>query len=652
MTALTLPAPGLPTMADDAADRWQRARELAARQWARWAPLLAQLPLMRLSPDGGESFGKWHGGRRYERPLSTALPTVPATVYLCDPHTGTSRVLVADFDVSRGCSAETVRAQAADFAARVQAAGGQTVRTVSPSGGRHVWVRLAEALPHDELRQLATAIARRYPSMDTAVGASRFSQLRPPGAPHKLARGAGRLSGFVLLDMTEQQEADALAHLCGPQVWAALLDEYAGELQASAPALDPCGTALDAAGVPWRPREGGRRPLPAKYATLAVTGAWAGYDSRSEARLAVLSSAAAAGWRLADVRTEMDSGRWPGLVRLTAYKSTWHLEHDWKKATSTSAPRKPGRNVHTRGRYSTPPTPYQEQPGSNHARSSELTDYQMIRQWQNAVRIAERDPAWRERMGRRQISIRLVLRALGAAAQMHGSTRTRFGVRSLGEATGLHESTVAKCLRRLREDQDALIVLDREAEGEHPDEYTLQIPDAYLDQSQWMRWRAGRITAIHPALWPLGGAAALLYEALSTAETGGADLSRLAALSPTATNEALRDLAAYGLAERGPAGWRRGPAALDRAAGELDAWQLHAAMRDRHREDRRRWRDWLGIIARESIRWVDSLVDAIPGAAVTATDNAVALITAVLGGQVLRGPPPKRRRARARHSNA
>ena len=68
--------------------------------------------------------------------------------------------------------------------------------------------------------------------------------------------------------------------------------------------------------MPWLPRRGGRVPLAADLAAIARTGTWppGRYAGRSQARMAVITAAVACGWQLAEVRAELDTGRWPGLA--------------------------------------------------------------------------------------------------------------------------------------------------------------------------------------------------------------------------------------------------------------------------------------------------------------------------------------------------
>jgi hypothetical protein len=88
----------------------------------------------------------------------------------------------------------------------------------------------------------------------------------------------------------------------------------------------------------------------------------------------------------------------------------------------------------------------------------------------------------------------------------------------------------------------------------------------------------------------LGGTAALTYEALSPQPARGAEVARTARLSASAVSAALRVLAEHGLAERGPGGWRRGPAALADVAESTGAADLHRERAERYRKDRESWR--------------------------------------------------------------
>ena len=68
----------------------------ATQVWAVLAPLLAGRPRVRESRSNGHSYL-----RRWERPLTTRLPSAPAAVPIYSS-AGDTRVLVIDLDSSRG----------------------------------------------------------------------------------------------------------------------------------------------------------------------------------------------------------------------------------------------------------------------------------------------------------------------------------------------------------------------------------------------------------------------------------------------------------------------------------------------------------------------------------------------------------------------
>ncbi len=241
-------------------------------------------------------------------------------------------MLVLDFDLARagrdvhgaavghhhecraGPAAE-VGTQAEALADLVARCGGQVLADVSPSGGRHVYVLFAAPLPWLELRDVARAMALRFPSIDTAPISSLGGQISPPGSRHKSG-------GWRVLSMPPEDVRGAVEHPNGPEVWAALLAELAAELRRIE--LDPACTKfadeaeMDDTGVPWLPRLGGRAPLGADLKRVARSGRWdrSRYPGRSEARMAVLGAAAARGWRLAEVQAAIASGAWKGLAGL------------------------------------------------------------------------------------------------------------------------------------------------------------------------------------------------------------------------------------------------------------------------------------------------------------------------------------------------
>ena len=362
-----------------------------------------------------------------------------------DPGTGTGRLLVLDLDPGRArdCvdSAAEVERQAAGLGQLLEDLGGQVLADVSPSGGRHVYVLFASALPWLEVRDVGRALALRFPAIDPAPMSSLGGQISPPGSRHKSG-------GWRVLSMLLEDARAAVEHPNGPEVWAALLTELAAELQqievsplADDTGLQPAGSSaeLDDTGVPWMPRLGGRASLGAELEDVARTGRWnrSHYPGRSEARMAVLGAAAARGWQLADVRAAVASGAWKGLAGLYERRSEpGRLERllpaEWRKCIGKISREKNVRQWHTSDLSTRPPT----------GESASSAEYGHVRQWLTAILCAAEDPERVKGWGGRAIAVRLVLLALGQAAMVSGSSTIEFGTRNLALHSALSHRTV------------------------------------------------------------------------------------------------------------------------------------------------------------------------------------------------------------------
>jgi hypothetical protein len=484
--------------------------------------------------------------------------------------------------------AAEVAAQAGELAGLVARCGGQVLADVSPSGGRHVFVLFAAALPWRELRDLARAIALRFPAVDPAPMSSMGAQISPPGSRHKSG-------GWRLLSTPLSEARAAAEHPNGPGVWSALLTEFAAELQVSAArsaaapdqARAGCLAAeLDDTGAPWIPRLGGRASLGAGLDQAARTGRWdrSRYPDRSAARMAVLVAAAARGWQLADVRAAIGSGAWRGLARLYERPSEPRrldrlLPYEWRKAVVFAGGEK---NVHdwlTSVNTSRPPVAID---GAD--------EFGLIRQWVTGTACAVADPERVRRWGRRAVAVRQLLAAIGQAAMVSGSAVLEFGTRNLALHSGLSQRTVSRLLAMLYAEPDPLLDVVTRGRMARADRFALRIPDAYAESVRWRRRRAGRIDGIHPVFLVLGGTAGLVHQVLDGTEVRGAEVARAARLSPSATSAALRVLAGHGLAERCPDGWRRGDAILDDVAASTGAADLQREREARYKQDRAGWR--------------------------------------------------------------
>jgi hypothetical protein len=557
----------------------------------RIARALAPAPRIRVSPDGGATYP-----RGCEEDLTAAPPLAPATISVYDHGARTGRVLVADLDVARARKAGeldpigAVAKQAADIVRIVNELGGRAVVDVSPNGGRHVLVPFARPIPWLELRGLARALARRYSAMDVAPMSGIRGQIRPPGARHKSG-------GWQRLAMPLDAARTAVERRCGDLVWNGLLDEFAGELAVVDPIKDladiPAGCEVDVDGHPWLPRPDGRQPLRSDLAVIARKGIKSsGYRDRSEARMAILASAAMRGWKLAEVRAAIANGEWSGFAALYARtrepgRLKRLLAGEWRKAIIDFAGDSPQRNWHTSDSH----TPRPQRQAEPVEEDSQARTFGLIRLWATVIDIATADPIRQARWGRQAIAIRQVLLALAQAAMVAGSEVIEFGGRNLALQAALPHRTCARALATLRDEPDPLIDLVSEHHLDRADRYQLCIPEAYMEQARWRRRRAGRIDALHRVWSVLGGVAAFVYQALDSAESApAADVARDAHISPTATSTALRLLGEYGLAEHGPRGWRRGPANLDDVARESGATALQREREAAYDDQRDTWR--------------------------------------------------------------
>jgi len=520
-------------------------------------------------------------------------PAHPVTIPVYDAASGTGRMIAADLDIKRAGGADPawqVAGEAAAIAAMAAAAGGRCIMDVSP-GGRHVYILFAVPQPWTDLRDMTLALARRFPTVDPAPACSPDGQISPPGSRHKSG-------GWRVLEGPLAAARTAVKHPCGPGVWDRLTAELAAELAAMAPGA----TAEDAASAVSADRAelaadisepgSARRPLSTALDAVARTGRAGRYPTPSEARMAVLCSAAARGWSLTDVRAAINRGTWNGLASLYPRSGEPDrmkrlLEAEYQRAAAYVGKGECVRNSDTSDvhHHHTP-----DDLGS-------VIAYGVIRQWLTVTDIAAADPARVATWGRQAVSVRLVLIALGLAAMVSGSPRIAFGVRNLALRSGLSADTVAVVLAMLRDEPDPLIRLARPRRLDKADTYDLVIPAAYETSARWRRRRAGLIDAVHPAFLAVGKIEALVYQALTTAEETGREVARSARLSAAATADALRVLAEHALAERGPGGWRRGPASLDDVAGATGATEMYRERADAYNKDREFWHetitDWL-----------------------------------------------------------
>ncbi len=239
-----------------------------------------------------------------------ARPDAPWAVYLTD-QVGGFRLLAFDLDAAKGDPA----ADAARLCGWLTGAGLPHLLTRSgPSGGRHVWLALAEAVDPGTVDTLARLVRARLPSLDIAPLANPVTGcVRPPGAPHRAGGSSTVLAGDP-------------AALTTPTVTAADVSRLVEVLAAchQPEPLDPLDPSVplptDRTGRLYLP--GVRRQLPAGSAqALQVDAAkvdantvGANAVDASTVLRRVLVGAAAARWRCADVASLVAHS--PGLEHL------------------------------------------------------------------------------------------------------------------------------------------------------------------------------------------------------------------------------------------------------------------------------------------------------------------------------------------------
>ncbi|MBV9024911.1 MAG: hypothetical protein JO362_14250 [Streptomycetaceae bacterium] len=154
------------------------------------------------APDGA---GGWSNA--YPPPvisLPEADPARPVAVHLYARRRGVRRCVLplADFDAKKA-SAEQARAEAAEYAAALEAEGIAPVPADSGGGGVHVWSGCAEGFTERTARRIAEAAARLWSTYDKAPMTNpRVGAGRPPGAPHRNG-GHSRLTRHSIDEVIE-----------------------------------------------------------------------------------------------------------------------------------------------------------------------------------------------------------------------------------------------------------------------------------------------------------------------------------------------------------------------------------------------------------------------------------------------------------------
>ena len=546
----------------------------AAAQWKALASALAGQPKVRLSKDGGRNYFT-----KNTRTLTPDLPHFPAAVMVTGKD-GRVAAFCLDFDAGRG----DVAADLVGLKILLTQCGLGWIEDTSPSGGFHIYIPWQERIDFTTAREAVEALSKRFPSLDPSPHQSVYSGcIRVPGSPWKHG-------GYQTLTQPLDVAVDVATRRNNHHGHALLRAALAPELtNLRAAALAP--TAL-----PEENKEptaiGSNLRAEAEQMGRHGTFDTSRYASPSEARQAVLASAAGSGWSLTDVQRRMNDGTWAGLTGFYArYSPTQRakaLRSDWKKAEAYCRAQADKNQVGTYGRkYDT--SRINTQGG---LRNDSLTNHQFLRSWERVLNLYERSHL-RTREG---LSLRFLLRALLEAAHKRDSPILEFGVRAYALATGTHESTVARQLSMLASGPSALIRQVGEGKGRQADGYELVIPEEYTVVAETLSWKKGKTHALRPVFRELGQVSALVYESIEKsvdAETT-ASITRETGLSPTSTKQALELLHAWNLITRTTDGWvLTNPGKLRTLAEYFGVIEAIAVQYAAHRKQRAAWHAWL-----------------------------------------------------------
>lgn len=231
-------------------------------------------------------------------PVSGSQPVTPWAVHLTDPQ---HRFRLLCFDLDARPAPQTAERDCALLSHLLTASSIEHVVCASgPTGGRHVWIALAEPIDASLVADLAHLLKAWLPSLDTAPLVNpKTGSARPPGAPHRLGGTSQVLSG-------------SLTSLIGPRVATrdveTLLRVLATKATTAMLARQPDTPTMSVVVTGGRPHlTGARRELSALHRSL-LDAPPAGDSSAVLWR--ILCAAVAARWQFADVLGLLDR---PGL---------------------------------------------------------------------------------------------------------------------------------------------------------------------------------------------------------------------------------------------------------------------------------------------------------------------------------------------------
>ncbi len=516
------------------------------------------------------------------------MPKAPAAVLIHDVD-GSVRTLCLDLDTSKARKA-VVDDDAVRLAGMFTAAGLSFVEDSSPSGGRHLYIPLQEAITAAEARELVEALTLCASSLDPSPHQNVTDGcIRVPGSVHK--SGGHQMLVTPLTEaygiLTRRNPATALATLrkaLAPELYR--LQQKKRRTQARAVTAT---AALQSPAANGALTSRNDSPLRA----VARTGLYdtARYASDSEARLAVLNHFTACAWTVDQVRAGMDS-QYAGLAALYGDKAERLLPLEWAKAQAwTGAKPTPQRGgKKTAHNYNTSPT---ELTGGS-PNPSQHAIHQLVNDLENVL-YAVLDSKFRD-LGRIGISLRFLIRAVLAYMRTNQTNLLDIGCRSFAVALGKDHVTIARLLPALERSSAGILTRIDRGRGRNADTYLVQLPQEFEQLARDLTWRKGKIHAIRPVFRVLGDVAALAFEAIERGRHSPTttDLARITGMSRRALIDTLARMETLHMIRRHHGRWEVvSTTSLQDLADRLGATEDRQEQITRYRKQRAAWHAWL-----------------------------------------------------------
>ncbi|WP_227878812.1 winged helix-turn-helix domain-containing protein [Arthrobacter dokdonensis] len=559
--------------------------------------------------------GKYPRPRSAPPPISRALPFRPVAVMVHGVD-GSVATLCLDLDTSKALQA-VVDADAAAIGALLGACGLRFVADHSPSGGRHLYVPLAERLPAGEARELVEALGARFPSLDAGPHQNVTDGcIRPPGSMHKSG------NGHQVLDTPLAEAYDVLRRRNPPEAVAALRKALAApirQVRARAAAAATTAARRQAAHIPGaQALAGAGSPAAGAEARVlagsvlrqvARTGIYDThrYASDSEARMAVLNHLCAWQLGLAEVQARLDTD-FAGLAALygTAARRERLLPTEWANAAAWVGQKQhpPATGAGHGNKSDTEPSlTHGGGPAGSRSRVSVLAE---INDLENVLySVLDQRLA---RTGREGIMLRFLIRAVLGFARAKETLLVDVGCRAFALAMGAHHGTVARLLPRLVRFSGGMLGKVEDARGKRADSYLLGCPEQWRDVAAATAWRKGKIHGIRPVFRALGAPAALVYEAVERGRhcPTTAEIVRATGMSRPTVAKELAALAELAMVERREGSWRVVAATnLGTIAGWLGVQEDYEAQLRLVKAQRRQWHAHLERHMEQEIREED-----------------------------------------------